>query len=513
MNNIFKKQYIKILYLLILFLITYFIFYKFYTSRNIIAGDEFINIAERSYQSNLINSILDYSLRPLYRVINIFWVYIFGYKLESLLIGSRITFGIMCLVYSIFVWRVSKSFLVLTFSLFLLLGSPELFRIGLGALPQIYSGFFLMMYGIFFYYKIETITKHTNEFFIYNLLSYFCVFLALLSHPTMLAALIYGLFLDILFMLLLILSKESKIVLIKYLKNFFLSLFFLFILIIFTNYIYLLFQDSLPSMDTTMVLSAERTTLKNWTFINLWYSTLFNVNVFPSSFTKPFFFYFKYLFESYKLFYLLWIFSIIILIYSIISKKINFDKISNFSKLIFTAISVAHLLFLSYQSVKFYYVLASLAPIASLSIAVVLKDTLYENKFKITFILIILALLTIYSNYLRMNKETTPFSEEYKYLFSNKIKNFFTFDSSEYQIQTLTTGGHRGIRFCGLVSKANNLETYNIKNDTQSLPEGAILCIGTNQRNGKTNIYIEHNKLCQILINGGSEILFFKKCE
>jgi hypothetical protein len=507
MNNIFKKKYAKILYLLILFLITYFIFYKFYTSRNIITGDEFINIAERSYQSNLINSILDYSLRPLYRVINIFWVYIFGYKLESLLIGSRITFGIMCLVYSIFVWRVSKSFLVLTFSLFLLLGSPELFRIGLGALPQIYSGFFLMMYGIFFYYKIETITKHTNEFFIYNLLSYFCVFLALLFHPTMLAALIYGLFLDILFMLLTILSKESKIVLIKYLKNFFLSLSFLFILIIFTDYIYLLFQDSLPSMDRTTILS------KNWTFINLWYSGLLKVNVFSSSYTKPFFFYFKYLFESYKLFYLLWIFSIIILIYSIISKKINFDKISNFSKLIFTAISVVHLLFLSYQSWKFYYILASLAPIASLSIAVVLKDTLYENKFKITFVLIIFTLLTIYSNYLRMNKKTSPFSEEYKYLFSNKVKNFFTFDSSEYQIQTLTTSGHRGIRFCKLVSKANNLETYNIKNDTQSLPEGAILCIGTNQRNSKTNIYIEHNKLCQILINGGSEILFFKKCE
>jgi hypothetical protein len=262
-------------------------------------------------------------------------------------------------------------------------------------------------------------------------------------------------------------------------------------------------------MDRTTILS------KNWTFINLWYSTLFDSNVVAShgSYTKKKFFYFEYLFKNYKLFFLLWIFSIIILIYSIISKKINFDKTSNFSKLIFTAISLAHLLFLSYQSMKLYYVLASLVPIASLSIAVVLKDILYENKFKITFMLIILALLTIYSNYLRMNKETTPFSEEYKYLFSNKVKNFFTFDSSEYQIQTLTTGGHRGIRFCGLVSKANNLETYNIKNDTQSFPEGAILCIGTNQRNSKTNIYIEHNKLCQILINGGSEILFFKKCE
>ena len=508
MNNTFKKKYINILYLLILFLITYFIFYKFYTSRSIILGDEFINISERSYQSNLIDDILDYSLRPLYRVINIFWVYIFGYKLESLLIGSRITFGIMCLVYSIFVWRVSKSLLVLTFSLLLLLGSPELLRIGLGALPQIYSGFFLMMYGIFFYYKIETITKHTNEFFIYNLLSYFCIFLALLSHPTMLSALIYALFLDILFILLEILYKESKIVIIKYLKNFFLSLSFLFILIIFTDYIYLLFQDSLPLIKSSAILP------KKSTFINLWYGVLFDQNIISgySNYTKPFFFYHQYLFINFNLFYLLLIFSIIILIYSIIYKKNNFDNIRNFSKLIFTAITVSHLFLLSYQPIKLYYVLASLAPIASLSIAVVLKDILYENKFKITFILIVLILLTIYLNYLSMNKEKQPLSEEYKYLFSNKVKIFFTFDSSEYQIQELTTGGSRGIRLCGLVSKANNLKINSIKNDTEFLPGGGVLCIGTNQRNSKTNLYIEHNKLCQIL-NNRPEILFFKKCE
>src|SRR5210317_2063876 len=104
-NYLNLKIKIKYLYFIVLSLIAYFIFYEFYGSRSIIKSDEFININDRT---SSIRSILDYSLRPLYRIFNVFWWNIFGKELESLLIGSRIIFVILTLIYSSLIWKVSK---------------------------------------------------------------------------------------------------------------------------------------------------------------------------------------------------------------------------------------------------------------------------------------------------------------------------------------------------------------------------------------------------------------------
>ena len=495
---------------LICSLIIFFIFYKFYSSRPIILGDEFINIAERDHS---FRDIMDYSLRPLYRFINIIWINIFGKELESLLIGSRVIFVLIVVISAIFIWRISKNYLVLTLSLSILFISPELLRIGLGALPQIYSGLFLMMYGIFFYLKIDVIYKKTNEFFYYNLLSYLCVFLALTTHPTMFFILVCSFIFDIFFLLIIFVSKQDQFILRKYLKNFFISCLFLFILIFILELIYLFFQDSLPQGKIQTKLS------ENWTFINLWYRIIFEIDTQRyAPYFKSFFFYINFLYLNHLLFFLLWIFSIGFSLYSIFQLRKNFNDITIFNKYIFSLISIFHILILSIQDMKLYYVLAAFAPAATLSIIFALKEIANKHKFSFYLIPILLILVSfeLYNLYSSIQTgERHPLNEDYVYVSVNKKNKYFQFNSKEYLIKDTGRRGERGIRFCQLVIKANNLQSYTINSNQQVIPENSIICIGAKDiKNTRVSNFIEIKNLCQISISNKkySELLMFKKC-
>jgi hypothetical protein len=510
-NYLNLKIKIKYLYFIVLSLIAYFIFYEFYGSRSIIKSDEFININDRT---SSIRSILDYSLRPLYRIFNVFWWNIFGKELESLLIGSRIIFVILTLIYSSLIWKMSKSYLLLILSVLILFISPELLRIGLGALPQIYAGFFLMMFGIFFFLKIENLNQPMYKTLIYSVISYLFAFLAVASHHTMLIAIVCIFILEIFFGTLIFYSQNFKMFFKKNFKVFIISFLFLAFLILITNYLYIHFQESLRNRNVSWFPSDW-----SWTYVNLWYQVLFGSKLSNETHhIRPFFFYHDYLIKNVTLFYVMWLLAIVQMFFLIFSKKSNFNNIKYFSKFIPLFISIIHLVVLSIYPRKYYYVLASFAPMASLSIVFALKEIM--NKEKINFHVISILLLIIFSYQIYdlhslLNKKAHWISDEYNYINLHRSNTYYLFETNKYNVKDERKSYKRGQKYCRWIINGNNLKINKISNDQQLIPKKGIICVRQKiNKNIKVLNFIKKNDMCQIFFDGKKKpsILLFKKC-
>ena len=501
----FDNKYVKYSYLFFLITILSLIFYFFYNSRPIVTGDEFINIVNRT---SSISDTLDYSLRPLYRLINISWVNFLGKELESLLIGSAVTFTIINLIYAFFVWKMSKNYLILTLSLLILYISPEILRIGLGALPLIYSGFFLMMFGIFFYFKIENINSNNNKSLKFGVLSYLFLFFALVTHHTMLFLLVCVFVLELIFIILIINSLEFKTFLKKNLKIILFCLIFLLCLILLTNFVYIIFQESLAINKKVSWFPND----EKWTYLNLWYHVLFGSKLSSETrYVRPFLYYNYYLFKNETLFYLLWMLSIVSMIGNLFFRKIKINEIKKYIPLI---ISIIYLLILSIFPKKLYYVLASFAPIASLSIAIFLKDifSLLINR-NIFLVLIFFLFLNLLQEYSLLEKQFRhPVSDEYKFIKSANYQNMFVIDKQKFNIKD-----KRGGRYCRDIAVGLNIKKTNVYKNFKTFPPESIFCNGKHSINHeKVAAFIQDNNLCRIKLNNlpfkNIEVYIYKNC-
>lgn len=157
--------------------------------------------------------------------------------------------------------------------------------------------------------------------------------------------------------------------------------------------------------------------------------------------------------------------------------------------------------------------LPSFAPTATLSIIFALKEIANKHKFSFYLIPILLILVSfeLYNLYSSIQAGGRhPLNEDYVYVSVNKKNKYYLFNPKD-------TGraGKRGIRFCKLVIRANNLQSYTINSNQQVIPENSIICIGAKDiKNTRVLNLIKIKNLCQISTSNKKypELLFFKKC-
>ncbi len=110
------------------------------STREPIFNDEIINLArtERGF-SNLWGNLLDYSLRPFYRVMNQFWRELFGPTLSGMWLGSVTVAVFAAIGLQALGMRLGSRYAAGLGPLFLVT-SPEFVRVGLGNMPHLMSG-------------------------------------------------------------------------------------------------------------------------------------------------------------------------------------------------------------------------------------------------------------------------------------------------------------------------------------------------------------------------------------
>ena len=483
----------KLFFALNIFLF-FFLLFLFFNHRPILDTDEFINIA-RNYNPK---SIMDYSLRPFYRIINIFWLKVLGKGLDTLLIGSAIFFTFMSLLISIFTWHISKKILLVFFSSILLFISPEMVKTSFGALPHVYSGFFLLLYGTCSYLKIQSINENNIKFFAYFLISYLCCYIALMIHPTIAFIIIAAPLIDlILISIIKNFSKEYNKFVKKYILTFVISFFVFWFLIFVTEFIYILYKDQ-------GVVS----------YFSRWYNLFFSPK--PTTFTnyyKPYAYYYSYLLKDFTIFFVFWLVSILFMIFTIFKNKIFFD-IKKTSIFIPAFLSILHISAISFQSFKVPDALASFAPIATLSI-IFFANQIFTKNYFINFNIFIILVLNVVLIYKSIDKEHSM-HKPWEYL---KLKNDIQLNviSLDYSNYPKFKRGWNDVRNCYRIAKAANISYRNISLNifkNTKYEDDIIFCMGANEV--KTTNFLEfakNNNYCNFPNFKVNHMFLFKNCD
>ena len=140
--------------IVVIFIVGYFISIK-----GVVTGDEFINIS-RTLKGYVPANIIDYSLRPFFRILNMMWVELFGSNMDALIYGNSILFIIMLSTFMLYFYKLTQSISLVILAISVLLISPELIRIGLNALPQMPAGLFSLLAVILMMEKVKALTEN-----------------------------------------------------------------------------------------------------------------------------------------------------------------------------------------------------------------------------------------------------------------------------------------------------------------------------------------------------------------
>ena len=443
--------------IVVIFIVGYFISIK-----GVVTGDEFINIS-RTLKGYVPANIIDYSLRPFFRILNMMWVELFGSNMDALIYGNSILFIIMLSTFMLYFYKLTQSISLVILAISVLLISPELIRIGLNALPQMPAGLFSLLAVILMMEKVKALTENRSNTYALSLAMYTFSILAFYSHPAQIAILFLVVLIDFLVTLLSYINYRQ--IFKVYRNSLIINVFYLIVVIVSVEILYLSYGNGLQKYSPALSISDP------YSHLLIYYNSIFNDPSNPKMYHHPWGFYFDYLFSKHSLFTVTF-FALMMLVVRRIYKCILTRGYCN-DKLYLTIpmlFGTAFLLIISLKAYKASYTVTQIAPIMSLAI---ISSIVYLSLRVRLFIAILFFMVSIINIYIYIeNSYRHPTSYAYDFV---KKSNFTT-------MAQIKNDNHKYRRQCNFIVKSLDLKSVYIENLSDNLiGRNTAVCVPNNK--------------------------------
>jgi hypothetical protein len=263
------------------------------TQRNLVFADELINTAKTftGFSSSWTGNVLDYSLRPVYRLLNVAWAALFGVSMTSLWLGTVLSAIVIGGILHRLGACVAGPLVAASAPLFLL-SSPLYIPVGLAAMPHLPSGMFTIGSLIFLlaWQSARPDSVAANRATWFASAAFIFAVLAFLTHPSQLAFVV-ALFVAV-----------GAVVIVGFIRDNLSPGVHTWKALIPASAGVVTFFVAIGLVETTYRWLAGDATHERllpgytYSFVNMWVSTLYEFDKSLASYAKPASFYITYLF-------------------------------------------------------------------------------------------------------------------------------------------------------------------------------------------------------------------------